>query len=84
MTFEEFDGLVETVIRKRVVRNGKVVVIKKTNKPGFKIHKGKEVRMAARERLKRRKSQISGARKRKPTMTRANQRRQRSLKKLHH
>ena len=75
------DALSETVRKKRVVRQGKRVVKKVTDKPGYRIQNGREVRMSTSEKRKRAISQRKAARKRKPQQKAAERKRKRSIRK---
>jgi len=71
----------ESVVRKRVVRGGQILIKRKSSKPGYKIKHGKEVRMAAQEIMKRKRASIKAARKRKGKMSMIQKKRQRSIMK---
>ena len=75
------EDLIETVRKVRVVRQGKRQIKKKTDKPGYKIQGGKEVRMSTSEKRKRAISQRKAARKRKPQQKAAERKRKRSIRK---
>lgn len=53
-TYSEY--LQEKIVRKKVVRNNKVQIIKKSDKKGYKVQDGKEVRQSSKERIARRKA----------------------------
>lgn len=57
----------ERAYRKKVLRNGKLVWKWKTDRYGYKIIDGKEVKMSASELRARKKGAKKGARKRKAT-----------------
>jgi len=71
----------EAVRRKRVVRGGKVMIKKKTDKSGYKVKNGKEVRMTSQERMKRKRASIKAARKRKGRQSMIQKKRKRSMTK---
>ncbi len=83
MKFSELNELYEKLIRKKVIRQGKKKLLKKSDRVGFTVDKstGREVKMSARERLIRSKSQRRGAIKRKAKKTVSSMKRQRSIKK---
>ncbi len=65
-TFKELmDEMIEALKRKVVYRDGKRQVKKVTDKKGFKVVAGKEVRMDSKEKMARKKAAIKSARKRK-------------------
>jgi len=57
--------IAEAIIRKRVVRKGYIIIKKKSDRPGFKVIKGKEIKIPYDEVLKRKKGARIAARKRK-------------------
>jgi len=76
------ETLDEKLVRKKVIRNGKLKVIKRTNRAGFKSTGGKkEVKMTAKEKINRMKSQKIGKLKRKAKTNQANRKRKLSMKK---
>jgi len=75
---EEVD---EAIMRKRVVRGGKIMMKKKTNKAGYKMKGGKEVKMSSVEMIKRRRASMLAARKRKGKQGMMQKKRQRSIMK---
>ena len=65
-TFKELvDGMIEGMKSKMVVRGGKKMRIKTTDKKGYKMVGGKEVKMGAKEMMARKKAAKVSARKRK-------------------
>lgn len=74
-------NLDERVIRKRVVRKGRWVIVKKTDRKGYKIKDGKEVRMTPSEIRNRRRSARRAARKRKSKTSSMIRKRLRSMNK---
>ena len=55
-TFQEYlDATLEALKKKVVFRGGKKMVLKKTNKAGYKTVGGKEVKMDAKEKMNRKK-----------------------------
>lgn len=78
---KESDKTNESVIRKRVVRNGKKMIIKKSSKPGFKLVGGKEVKMTPKEIRNRIKSAKIASKKRKSKKSQSNRKRLISLSK---
>jgi hypothetical protein len=80
------DLVVERLIKKRVIRDGKRKIVFRSNRPGYKIVKQKgqrpkEVRMEPKELRKRLIAQKKGARKRKAKFGQAQRKRKISLKK---
>jgi len=77
--------LLERIIKKKVVRNGKRMIKFVTDKPGFRISKVggrvKEVRMKATEVRRRERGQKVGARKRKGKSSQAQRKRKMSIRK---
>jgi len=71
----------EAIIRKFAIRGGKKVKIKTSNKPGYKIVGGKEVRMSPKEIRSRKISAKKAARKLKSKSKSIARKRQRSTKK---
>jgi hypothetical protein len=83
MKFKEALDLLETVKLKKVVRQGKIIKKKTTNRDGYKIDAyGKEVRMSAQEKMRRKKAGIKAARKSKSKRSSASIKRKRSMKKI--
>lgn len=72
-------SVLESVVRKRVIRAGKMKIILTSSIPGFKIVSGREKMMSSAEKLARKMSQRKGARKRKSKKAQTLLRRQRSL-----
>lgn len=82
MEFKKLIELIsEKVVRKKVVRDGTKKILKKSDRDGFKIVDGKEVKMASQERLKKSKAQKKAAIKRKATKSTASIKRKKSNKK---
>jgi hypothetical protein len=81
---EEIGLFAERVKRTKVIRNGKRVIKWKTNRPGFRVTNDngrvREVKMAPRERMQRRRQQRIGARKRKRTARISQIKRKRSIR----
>jgi hypothetical protein len=77
---QKVDSIVEKVVRKKVIRGGKKVIVKKSSLPGYEIKNGKEVRKTQAKTIQRSRSQRKASIKRKATSTRADVRRKRSLK----
>jgi hypothetical protein len=71
----------ETISRKTVIRGGKRKKIKKDSSKNRKIVGGKSVTMGAAERIKRSRSQIKAAKKKKGKQSRINRKRNKSMKK---
>lgn len=81
MTLKDTISLVEKMVRKKVVRDGTKKVLKKSDRDGYKIVDGKEVKISTQERLKMSKAQKKGAIKRKAQKSISNIKRQKSMKK---
>jgi hypothetical protein len=77
--YEDFDPIVdeddftenleERLMRKKLVRGGKVIIKRKSNRPGYKFEGGREVRMSSKEVRDRKRAQMKASRKRKAKMT---------------
>ena len=81
-TFKELmDEFVEALKRKVVYRDGKRVVKKVTDKDGYKVVGGKEVKMSSKEKLARKKAGKIAARKRKSKSAQIAKKRARSTAK---
>ena len=81
-TFQEYlDATVEALKKKIVFRGGKRIVLKKTDKKGYKVVGGKEVKMSAKEKINRKKAAKKAAIKRKSGSAAAAKKRARSMKK---
>jgi hypothetical protein len=81
-TFQEYvDDTVEALKKKIVFRGGKRMVLKKTDKKGYKVVGGKEVKMSAKEKMNRKKAAKKGAMKRKSGFAAAAKKRAKSMKK---
>jgi len=65
MTFKEGLEIIEAIKKKWVVRKGKKIRKKFTDKAGYKMVGGKEVRMKPAEVRKRKRSAIKGSKKKK-------------------
>ena len=73
--------LLEMVTRKVVWRAGKRMVKKVTEREGYKIQDGQEVKMTVREMIKRRKATKRSARKRKSKEQQITRKRERTMMK---
>lgn len=73
--------LLEMVTRKVVWRAGKRMVKKVTEREGYKIQDGQEVKMTVREMIKRRKATKRAARKRKSKEQQITRKRERTMMK---
>lgn len=71
----------EALKRKVVIRGGKRIVKKVTDKPGYKVVGGKEQRMKPSEIRARHKSAIKSARKKKSHQAQITRKRNKSMKK---
>ena len=81
-TFQEYlDATVEALKKKIVFRGGKRIVLKKTDKKGYKVVGGKEVKMSAKEKINRKKAAKKAAIKRKSGSKAAAKKRLKSMKK---
>jgi len=81
-TFQEYvDDTVEALKKKIVFRGGKKIILKKTDKKGYKVVGGKEVKMSAKEKLNRKKAAKKAAIKRKSGSKAAAKKRLKSMKK---
>lgn len=81
MNFLELSYLVERIVRKRVVRNGEIKRIKKSNRPGYYIDSdGKEKKRTSADALKLTKTQKRASIKRKAKASRAETKRDKSLR----
>ena len=81
-TFQEYlDATLEALKKKVVFRGGIKVVLKKTDKKGFKVVGGKEVKMDAKEKMNRKKAAKKGAMKRKSGSAAAAKKRAKSMRK---
>jgi hypothetical protein len=81
-TFQEYlDATLEALKKKVVFRGGKRMVLKKTDKKGYKVVDGKEVKMSAKEKINRKKAAKKAAIKRKSGSAAAAKKRARSMKK---
>ena len=81
-TFQEYlDAKLEALKKKIVFRGGKKLVLKKTDKKGFKVVDGKEVKMSPREIKNRKLAAKKSAKKRKATSAKAVKKRMKSMKK---
>lgn len=77
---EETDKVSEAAVRVRIIRRGKAVTKKRSNKSGYKMMGGREVKMSARERISRKRAQRRGAKKRKAHMSQIQRKRKISFK----
>lgn len=81
-TFQEYlDAKLEALKKKIVFRGGKKLVLKKTDKKGFKVVDGKEVKMSPKEIKNRKLASKKSAKKRKATSAKAVKKRMKSMKK---
>jgi len=81
-TFQEYlDATLEALKKKIVFRAGKKLVLKKTDKKGFKVVDGKEVKMSPKEIKNRKLAAKKSAKKRKATSAKAVKKRMKSMKK---
>ena len=81
-TFQEYlDATLEALKKKIVFRGGKRMVLKKTDKKGYKVVGGKEIKMDAKEKMNRKKAAKKGAMKRKSGSAAAAKKRAKSMKK---
>ena len=81
-TFQEYlDATLEALKKKIVFRGGKRIVLKKTDKKGFKVVDGKEVKMSPKEIKNRKLAAKKSAKKRKATSAKAVKKRMKSMKK---
>ena len=81
-TFQEYlDAKLESLKKKIVFRGGKKLVLKKTDKKGFKVVDGKEVKMSPKEIKNRKLAAKKSAKKRKATSAKAVKKRMKSMKK---
>lgn len=75
------DLLNEALKRKLIVRDGKRKYVKRSDKEGYTVKDGREVKMSQSERRKRKLSQRKGARKRKVKSKTASRKRKISMRK---
>lgn len=80
MNFLELRLLVERIVRRKVVRNGEIKRIKKSNREGFVIKNGREVKRTSADALKLTKIQKRASIKRKATASKADTKRDKSLR----
>lgn len=80
MNFLELSLLVERIIRKKVVRGGEIKRVKKSNRPGYVIKDGKEVKRTSSDALKLTKTQKRASIKRKAKSSMADTKRDKSLR----
>ena len=78
---ERYIPFFETIKKVKVVRDGKKKIIKKTDRDGYKIVDGKEIKMSPKELKNRSKSAKKGAKKAKTKSSHANMQRKKSMKK---
>jgi hypothetical protein len=83
---EEFDDdpehiVTETIKKKYIVRHGKKVLKYYTDKPGYKVINGKEVKVTAKEKTERKKTLKKALIKRRKTLKTGKSARSRSAKK---
>lgn len=80
MTFEELTDLVtERILRKKVVRGGKIIKKRQSNRAGYIIKGGVEKKQTSAEKIKAHKIQKRAAIKRKAQKASANVQRKKSL-----
>lgn len=77
----KFAELVEVVTRNIVWRDGKRLVKKQTDRPGYKVQDGQELKMTTREQIKRRKAAKRTARKNKSKQQMIIRKRERTMQK---
>ena len=81
-TFQEYlDATLEALKKKIVFRGGKRMVLKKTDKKGYKVVGGKEIKMSAKEKMNRKKAAKKAAMKRKSGSAAAAKKRAKSMRK---
>ena len=81
-TFQEYlDATLEALKKKIVFRGGKRMVLKKTDKKGYKVVGGKEIKMSAKEKMNRKKAAKKAVMKRKSGSAAAAKKRAKSMKK---
>lgn len=81
MNFLELSLLVERIVRRKVVRNGEIKRIKKSNRPGYYIDSdGKEKKRTSADALKLTKTQKRASIKRKAKSSMADTKRDKSLR----
>lgn len=71
----------EAAVRVAMIRKGKRVVKRRSNRSGYKIVKGREVRMSPAEQRARKRAQRKAARKRRSKRTSTARKRSRSMRK---
>lgn len=78
----EIVELIERIVRKKVVRNGEIKRIKKSNREGYVVdpHTGKEVKRTAADALKLKKTQKRASIKRRAKESRMDMKKRKSLK----
>lgn len=77
--FNDKDMIEERVTRKKLIRGGKVIIKRKSNRPGYKYEGGREVRMTSKELRDRKRAQVKAARKRKAKMGAIQKHRKKSI-----
>jgi hypothetical protein len=77
----ELTELIEAVYRHVVWRDGKRKIKKETDRPGYRIEDGQEVKMTTREQIKRRKGAKRAARKNRSKEQQIIRKRERTLRK---
>lgn len=82
MEFTELNQLIEKVVKKKVIRAGQRVKIKTSDKEGYKIQDGKEVKISSREKINRARSMKKAVIKRKSTKNASLLKRAKSMKKV--
>jgi len=80
MISDKLKKLIEAVITKSAVREGKRTMVQQSSKPGYKIISGREVKMSLQEKLKRRNSsRRSQARRSDDERSREQEKREKSM-----
>ena len=74
-----FVELEEKMVKRKVIRDGKKIIKKTSDKEGYTIKDGKEKKIPAQQRLKMSKAQKRGAMKRKKSKNIANIKRKKSM-----
>lgn len=75
----ECDNIDESIRIKKVVRDGKIIIKKYTNRPGYKVVDGREVKISSQEAKNRRLAAKKSHRKRRSTNKNAVKRRHKSM-----
>ena len=81
MNFKELPSIItERIVRKKVVRNGEIKRIKQSNRPGFVLQNGKEVKRTASDAVKLGKTQKRASIKRRAKSGLSDTKKHKSLK----